>query len=140
MVTLTPSVGAPLAIPTVGALRWSDEDTWQPVEQRALVCNDGTMALAERTRRGPRPLTLSGRPSYAAERLDTLRDLVALCATPGLSLEVALEDGRRYRCQPRRDGDTPSVEYALTVDALDAADDSLHQLLELRLVILEGPL
>jgi len=139
-VTLDTGAGAPLVIPAHGSLRWEDEHAWQPVLQSLDYTLSGAVVIEEWTRESGRPMTLSGRPSYATLSWGDIKDLIGRLNAPGVVATVTLDDARSFSCTARRDGGEPCVVFERSADAIDETDDTLHLLLEVRLLILEGPL
>jgi hypothetical protein len=92
MITITDGT-TPLTLPD--DLDWTDEYTWQQVEQSAEYALTGALVVESAAKQAGRPITLQGADDRAWISRATLDQLRAWASTPGQQLTLTLRGTAR---------------------------------------------
>jgi hypothetical protein len=109
-ITLTDGT-TPLTLPD--DLDWSDEYTWQQVEQSAEYALTGALVVEAATKQAGRPITLQGADDRAWIARAALDQLRAWATVPGQVLQLALRGSTRDVVFRHQDTAIDNVEQIL---------------------------
>ncbi|WBA83740.1 hypothetical protein [Endozoicomonas sp. GU-1] len=116
-------------------LLWIDEFRWNPVEQSTERSLTGALLVQEGQLKQGRPITLSGKGEAGWVTRQTVKSLLALSKSAGLSFDLTLPDNRTFTVIFDRSSGAP-VEAEQVMTAAYPTDDDFY-FLTLRLLTVE---
>lgn len=112
--------GTSLAVDLPEDLQWTDEFTWQQVEQTAEYSTTGALILDAFAKQAGRPITLEGSETYAWCLRGVLNTLRNWAAQPGQTFTLTLRGVNRTVVFNHESGAlsaNPILDYADPIDS-----------------------